>query len=369
MLFLCIYLNTQLKQFFQSYYKQPRLRKGTVPSQFPWTEITVDDAPIHKQTQMVSETVQQCEEENTQEIINEIKFSFIDLVACTTLQLPVNWTRRTLICEETKIESFITVQCIKIENSFITKIIKELIIQENLCLKINVMCKPFNATSLGICTDAISSIEEAETTLNVLNARKICSGAFVAKNVMYSSSVAYIDNIGTVRHNKCLILLKSNVQCTFCKRLEGTLKKAELRIKKQRQRKRIKRIHLALSPRKHEKLSRLRQKHYVALKAKRRVQQNATKLKIYLEKCQKAMTKMNSQLINELLTKQNIPKHQRIAITEILSTANSKNKHGRRYSEEWMLMCMLMHMQSPKSYNFLRKNEILPLPCVRTIRR
>lgn len=81
------------------------------------------------------------------------------------------------------------------------------------------------------------------------------------------------------------------------------------------------------------------------------------------------MAKMNSQSIDEVLATKQIPDHQRTAITEILSAANSKSKHGRRYSEEWMLLCMLMHMRSPTSYNFLRNNEVLPLPCVRTIRR
>jgi hypothetical protein len=65
----------------------------------------------------------------------------------------------------------------------------------------------------------------------------------------------------------------------------------------------------------------------------------------------------------------NVPFNQRIFLTEIVSASNIKNKKGRRYSENWSLLCMLFHIRSPCGYTFLLNNDILPLPCVRTIRR
>lgn len=211
---------------FQSYYKQPRLRKGAIPSQFLWTETTtLDNAPLHEPTQNpVHEIIQQCGEENVQEGTsnepNELEFSFRELITYTTLQVPINWTRRTLICEGTKIESFVTVQGLKIENSFVTRNIKELIVQDNLNLKVNVIYKLFDITNLGI-SNVINSIGEVEAALNILDARQICCGVSAAKNVICDSSVAYIDSIETVRHKQCLILLESKGQCTICKRLEN----------------------------------------------------------------------------------------------------------------------------------------------------
>ncbi|XP_020298903.1 uncharacterized protein LOC109863121, partial [Pseudomyrmex gracilis] len=69
------------------------------------------------------------------------------------------------------------------------------------------------------------------------------------------------------------------------------------------------------------------------------------------------------------MKKKQIPQHQLIAIQEIIKTTKHKNLKGRRYNKEWILLCMLMHMKSPKAYNFLRDNQILPVPCVRTIQR
>ncbi|XP_077270688.1 uncharacterized protein LOC143901930 [Temnothorax americanus] len=179
-----------------SYYKQPRLRKGTVPSQFPWTEISIplQDTSLQETAQNpVHDVSQHCIQENLQEAMSDEppKFSFTDLVACTTLRVPVNWSRRTVICDGIKIESFVTVTCIKIENNFVTVNIKELVVQENLNLKINIMCKPFDATSFGICSDTIiSSIEDVETTLNTLELWKICCGASAANNVITYGSNA-----------------------------------------------------------------------------------------------------------------------------------------------------------------------------------
>lgn len=34
-----------------------------------------------------------------------------------------------------------------------------------------------------------------------------------------------------------------------------------------------------------------------------------------------------------------------------------------------MLLCMLLYMRSSSGYEFLRSNEILPLPCIKTVRR
>ncbi|XP_011707952.1 PREDICTED: uncharacterized protein LOC105462800 [Wasmannia auropunctata] len=78
---------------------------------------------------------------------------------------------------------------------------------------------------------------------------------------------------------------------------------------------------------------------------------------------------ISTQNIENQLQRKEIPKNQITAIHEIIQAAKHKNPKGRRYHEEWILLCMLMHMKSPAAYEFLRNNQILPVPCVRTIRR
>ncbi|KYN21447.1 hypothetical protein ALC57_06179 [Trachymyrmex cornetzi] len=56
-------------------------------------------------------------------------------------------------------------------------------------------------------------------------------------------------------------------------------------------------------------------------------------------------------------------------INECISVAKRSNTHGRRYSEEWLLLCLLYKIRNPSGYNFLRHNNILPFPSPTTIYR
>lgn len=40
---------------------------------------------------------------------------------------------------------------------------------------------------------------------------------------------------------------------------------------------------------------------------------------------------------------------------------------GRRYSNEWLILCLLLHIRNSAAYNMLRNNNILPLPSKSTI--
>jgi len=54
-------------------------------------------------------------------------------------------------------------------------------------------------------------------------------------------------------------------------------------------------------------------------------------------------------------------------INECISAATRSNTHGRRYSEEWLLLCLLYKIRNSSGYNFLRNNNILPFPSPTTI--
>lgn len=58
-----------------------------------------------------------------------------------------------------------------------------------------------------------------------------------------------------------------------------------------------------------------------------------------------------------------------MVLKEIISIAKYSSKKSRRYSNEWLLTCILMHIRSPSMYSFIVANEILPLPSPRTIKR
>lgn len=63
-----------------------------------------------------------------------------------------------------------------------------------------------------------------------------------------------------------------------------------------------------------------------------------------------------------------VPAAQKTAMKEITAAASTKNSKGRRYSEDWIMLSMLMNIRSPGYYEFLRKKNVIPLPSKRTIR-
>ncbi|KAF0734603.1 Transposable element P transposase [Aphis craccivora] len=93
-----------------------------------------------------------------------------------------------------------------------------------------------------------------------------------------------------------------------------------------------------------------------------------------------------------LIYAKSIPQGQCELIKEIFSTAKVKNTKNRKYSENWIMLCLLFQIslpvrwepllpsrglaislcctsaqKSPSGYKYLRNQNILPLPCVNTI--
>uniref|UniRef100_A0A2S2QFE1 Uncharacterized protein n=1 Tax=Sipha flava TaxID=143950 RepID=A0A2S2QFE1_9HEMI len=81
------------------------------------------------------------------------------------------------------------------------------------------------------------------------------------------------------------------------------------------------------------------------------------------------MNEMSNSTLSKLLENHTIPKSQSELIHEIFAASKFKNIKNRRYSENWTLLCLLFQIRSPSGYKFLRDNNILPLPCVNTVRR
>ena len=65
----------------------------------------------------------------------------------------------------------------------------------------------------------------------------------------------------------------------------------------------------------------------------------------------------------------NIQPAQQMVVQEILSASKRVTKKQRWYTDNWLLMCMLLYIRNPASYCFIRNNNILPPPSISTIKR
>lgn len=55
-------------------------------------------------------------------------------------------------------------------------------------------------------------------------------------------------------------------------------------------------------------------------------------------------------------------------IMESVSVAKTKSRKGR-YTDNWLLLCLLLHIRTPAGYRLLKDNDILILPAAEIVRR
>jgi len=104
-------------------------------------------------------------------------------------------------------------------------------------------------------------------------------------------------------------------------------------------------------------------------KAKQRLAYANTKLGDEIKILKSKLEKLTEDVIEDHIQRLNIGSAQAMVLKEIINIAKYSSKYARRYSSDWLLTCLLMSIRSPEMYNFLLKNDILPLPSVRTIKR
>lgn len=243
-------------------------------------------------------------------------------------------------------------------------ILKRVCLYTNLMVKCSVLGKDISVNIFDI--QEIRSIAVLEELLNKFNSSIICKGYQIDSYLKTQNS--YIDPVGNVRHIMCqLILEKKKDICQYCTCAMRSVNRKKLRMSKNN--KTTERINIILSPRKQPQLKRLQMKYKLVRQQKIRAEALNKKQKSYMSYLHNKMSALSSLSLEDRLINNFVPYNQRIALTEIVSASKVKNKKGRRYSENWSLLCMLFHIRSPCGYNFLLNNDILPLPCVRTIRR
>lgn len=104
-------------------------------------------------------------------------------------------------------------------------------------------------------------------------------------------------------------------------------------------------------------------------KAKRRLQFSNKLLKEEKKALEEKLAGLSEEVIDDHIKRLNIVPAQAMVMKEILRIAKYTTKNSKRYSSEWLLTCLLMHIRSPSMYAFIAANGILPLPSSRTIKR
>ena len=156
----------------------------------------------------------------------------------------------------------------------------------------------------------------------------------------------------------------------MCAREKYTLNQKIVRIQKSKE---IAKKYLKiknLSPQRRLKIQNLQNKLKAEERGKIRAQQKIILLRAVLKSCRETIANIQTENLNKILDNQeSLSRNEKIAITGTFAAASKKNPKSRKYSDDLVVLCMLIYMRSPASYQMLRDNKILPLPCKRSIRR
>lgn len=255
-----------------------------------------------------------------------------------------------------------------------------MILDEKLTFTIKLCGNVIDHEKFGLANE-VNSVENFENIIDCIDQRQVCEGVsgltVNQSNENLLKTFTFTDKIDILRHKKCPLLLPDNsrdnqnrqkTQCCFCKSVKSILSKKIIRSQHNKTSRYLQ--VKDLSPRKRQKLEALRKKLRNASRSQQKAEARIRLLKSQVKNMQEKMQSVEKDTLEKLLAdKSNISASEATAVREIFKAAGVKDPRGRRFSDEWIILCILLHMRSPAAYKFLLENKILPLPCVRTIRR
>ncbi|KAH0563655.1 hypothetical protein KQX54_003873 [Cotesia glomerata] len=72
---------------------------------------------------------------------------------------------------------------------------------------------------------------------------------------------------------------------------------------------------------------------------------------LVIDKRNMTMSQKSEASVLNKLRSNDVAKNQCDVVQEILKASHCKNSSGRRYSENWLMLCMLLYMRSVSGYN------------------
>ncbi|KAH9377818.1 hypothetical protein HPB48_013505 [Haemaphysalis longicornis] len=220
-------------------------------------------------------------------------------------------------------------------------------------------------------TNSLETVEDVEGFLKRVHEVKLCSGG--PSTVEYPQAEprsAFIDLNRRWRHNKCEFVLSADASvCQKCLSLSDTLRIRQKRAMTRQRSLKPGGARLPLSNTISDKLAALRRANCALKWSKNRLLTRFKLLSTQLKEARERAQKISEEELDSKLCNLDLPGAQLTAIKECIAAARLANKKSRRYTEDWLLMCLLLHIRSPSAYSFLQNNNVLPLQCVTTVRK
>jgi hypothetical protein len=228
------------------------------------------------------------------------------------------------------------------------------------------MNKNYELENIPGCPLKIQTLGDLQMLITCVDKMKICNaGPRVTTYPNVKTHLAVMDG-ARWRHIDCCGIVGINNICVKCHSLYATLsRKANYRAKQGSPKLRNT---VTGSPRTKNIFDRLKAAKKKTYLANRRAQKQLISLKAKIKLLQERCATITQETLEEQIKKSNLPEQQISLLEQCLQAGKVASASGRRYTHQFLMLCFLLHIKSPKAYNFLRDSDVLPLPCTRTIR-
>ncbi|KAK3922110.1 DNA transposase [Frankliniella fusca] len=203
-----------------------------------------------------------------------------------------------------------------------------------------------------------SHVEVTIRGKNYENAPKVIHSLSDAQNL-----VNFVNSLrvweGTGREDKPFSVVCSGAtasskqkKCSFCHAVRDRLHKKDLRSKKIKEKQ---------AERKKQMKCRLK----TLKKSKQRLLQKVQKLQKQLADSQELCKKVKKEALEDAI--KSLPDSQQEAVKACFDSSKKRGLSGRRCSIAWVYECLMMRIKSPRLYNYIKENNILPVPTHSTL--
>lgn len=294
--------------------------------------------------------------------------SFDDL-SSRPINLPNNWTKAEIKSRDGSRVIHIYHSVFEtIDDEPVTVLLKEVFISSDLTYQLKSVGKVLDKSKFDL-VEKLETIEDVQELILAFHFYSICEGYKIGNEFL--NSVAYRDIYNTVRHVKCEVIVVQGKRCKYCNNLRRSINKRRASSNENvGEPVPAKRIRLSKLPQHEKQKIEEMHKEKISLtkQCKRTIKSNKS-LRSRLSETQKKLSQISNDDLQKIFASENISENQKEAVKQIIEASKHSNSKGHRYSENWLILCLLFHMRSPRGYRFSYDEKILPIPCVRTIRR
>ncbi|KAH8041107.1 hypothetical protein HPB51_013767 [Rhipicephalus microplus] len=240
----------------------------------------------------------------------------------SSLKLPKNWRMADLEEDTGKPRQVIFYKAGMKDDVY--AILKSVAIHEDLTYVIHANGRLLRSWDAEI---NIFSAQDVEAIVQIVHAKQFCRGCPLI-DVTNSSRVTKKVG-GRLHHNDCAVLTDADKEvCAACANLTKSLKRKATSTRSKRK------VPVAASA--------LRKRLIRATAARERKKADVKHLS---EKLKNALTATLDDIIKDL------PEVQKMAVRAAVMQQAAKSPRGHRYTADWLMVCLLLRLTSPKGYN------------------